>query len=429
MTYLKVYGGNILSGNLEVSGAKNSSLGLIPLATLASEKVTLQNMPNIRDVYVFLALLENIGVPTNWDPKRRVLEIFPSSLTLEEVDVKLAKQTRGSIGLICPLLVKRKKAIIPFPGGDKIGERPLDELIRGIKLMGGEIEYSHGLFTFSRNSDLKGINMTLKYPSHITTMLLITLATSAIGKTILKNIALEPEINDIIILCKKMGVKIIREGSTVTIFGKSDLNGCIFDIMPDRLQIATYIVGTLMTEGTLKFPIYYLDNLKSEIDILVNSGANLFIYGNHAVITGKGPYKTFNLITGPYPMFPTDLQAIFSAFLTKANGKSSIEENVFENRLQHFREFKKIGIETKILSNRKALIVGDSSSRYDNFNCVVEATDIRAGMALVLCGLALGKNSTIYIKNHYHISRGYSDYLNVLRSLGGKVEIVETIEE
>lgn len=426
MSYLRVNGGNVLSGSLKVSGAKNSSLGLIPMALLVNGKVSFKNMPNIRDVYVFFKLLEKLGVKATWNAKEKILDIFPASELNYKVDVNLAKETRGSIGLLCPLLFKSKRAVLPFPGGDKIGERPLDELMRGITLMGANVEYSNGLFNISRSSELKGIDMTLKYPSHLTTMLLITLASVANGKTVLKNVAKEPEIKDLIKLCRKMGVKVDEEGSsTIIIYGSSNISGCEFEIMPDRLQIGTYIIASLMTNGSINLPLNYLDHLKPVIDLLVNAGANITVSGEEVKIFGKKPYKPFSFETAPYPGIPTDLQAILAAFLTTTNGESFIKENVFEDRMHHIREFKKLGIETYLLSEREAKIVGGYNTK--NIKTVVKATDIRAGMALVLCGLSMDKGSSIYIKDHFHISRGYSDYIETIKALNGDVKIVKSL--
>lgn len=235
--------------------------------------------------------------------------------------------------------------MIPFPGGDQIGERPLAEMMRGIEMMGARIKYESGIFLIERDEILNGIDIELEYPSHSATIVLMVLASFAQGKTTINNAALEPEIIDMQNLLTRMGVRIYGAGSSkLIIYGTEAVKGCEYDVMPDRLQIGTYVVATLMTDGEILVPRGYLQNLESFMDLIKNIGAIIETVDTNTIrISGKRPYRSVSFETNPYPGVPTDLQAILTALLTTCSGESYIKENVFENRLHHIPEIIKLG--------------------------------------------------------------------------------------
>lgn len=421
---LVVYGGNIIKGNLKVSGAKNSILGLIAAALIAHEPVIFTNVPNILDIENYLKILNKLGVESNWIKEEGRLAIHAQNFDSHIIDVDLARSFRASIGLICPLLIRKKKIMIPFPGGDQIGERPLAEMMRGIEMMGARIKYESGIFLIERDEILNGIDIELEYPSHSATIVLMVLASFAQGKTTINNAALEPEIIDMQNLLTRMGVRIYGAGSSkLIIYGTEAVKGCEYDVMPDRLQIGTYVVATLMTDGEILVPRGYLQNLESFMDLIKNIGAIIETVDTNTIrISGKRPYRSVSFETNPYPGVPTDLQAILTALLTTCSGESYIKENVFENRLHHIPEIIKLGGIIEILSNREVVIKGPT--KFED-NHIVVAKDIRGGMSLLLCGLSLCEGEKVTINNTFHIERGYPDFVKTFNSLGAHMQYQE----
>ncbi|MES5957376.1 UDP-N-acetylglucosamine 1-carboxyvinyltransferase [Bacillus fungorum] len=422
--YLKVLGGQPLSGELVVSGAKNSALGLIPAALLMNKgSITFKNMPDIKDVYTFKKILDELNVISEWNPQKNFLKIISHEINSPTINFNLAREFRGSIGMLIPLLHWVKKAIIPFPGGDKIGKRPLDELMRGLIMMGAKVTYRDNIFEITREQNLKGIDITLVYPSHITTMYLMTLGIIASGTTIIRNAALEPEIKDLEDFLRKMGVKISGAG-TSTIKIENSINflcPCEFEIMPDRLQIATYITAALMTKGSIWMDKLYIKNLSKFIELIKFSGADVIENTKNIKIESKNTYHSFNFVTEAYPGVPTDLQAILASFLSICNGKGYVKENIYEDRLKHLKEFSKIGIKVRTISNKEYQIIGNNLL---NSGVTVNATDIRAGASLLLCGLSMKKGDYLIIKDYFHIERGYSNFIHNLTNLGANIEVI-----
>ncbi|ASS73981.1 hypothetical protein CIG75_02610 [Tumebacillus algifaecis] len=422
---LCVEGGYALKGEMQVSGAKNSALFLVAAALMTDEQVTLGNMPAITDIDILHEILLDLGIHSLWTPSENRMVIEARQLSNSVVNSKLSRKLRGSIALACPVLYRLNRCIIPYPGGDMIGKRPLDEMMRGIEMMGGDVEFAEGLFSIRIDRPLKAIEMELEYPSHTATMALMMLGAVSEGRTVITNAALEPEVIDMQELLLSMGAVMSGAGTDkIVIDGVPKLRGGSIEVMPDRLQVGTYIMGALMTDGHLKMPTSYVEHLDKVLDLLMEAGATCIKESDGQIsIGGHRPYKAIRFETEPYPGFPTDLQSPMMAFLSVCKGTSYAKENIFENRLLHIKEFKKMGIKVEILSEREVLISGPNE--YIS-GTTVNAEEIRGGAALLLCALSMPLGYKTYISNIGHIMRGYPSIVDTLCKLGAKISFEDS---
>lgn len=420
--YIEVKGGNKLEGELLIEGAKNSALFLVCAALLTKEKVVLKNVPDILDIEILNQIIKEIGCESLWDSKNGCMEIISRKITNDVINERLARKLRASICLLCPLILRRNKVIIPFPGGDKIGSRPIDELLRGLKLMGATVNEGNGTYVITKNKDLVPIKVELTFPSHTATIGLMILAAGIDGKTIIENAAKEPEMIDMQILLNRMGAKVIGAGTeTITIEGKRELSGAEMEVIPDRLQIGTYMIASLLTEGTLTMPLKYLNHLKSLLELLKNAGAKIkYLENNKVVVSGRKPYKSVSFETNPYPGFPTDLQSPMMSFLAHCKGKSYVKENLYENRFLHVPEMRKLGAIITTIDERTVLIeeMFENISESDVF-----PEEIRGAAALLIMALAAPIGSVTRINNIEHLERGYPNIVSKINNLGGKLNV------
>ncbi len=415
MDKLEIIGGKTLSGEINISGAKNSALPIMTASLLSEESIFLENVPRLHDVSTTFNLLRTMGVEVIFHDGKST-EINSSQASRPFAPYDLVRTMRASILVLGPLLGRFGYAEVSLPGGCAIGARPVNLHVEGLRKMGADIEISSG-YIKAKAEKLKGAEIFLDTASVTATENIIMAATLADGVTIIKNAAKEPEIVDLVIFLRKMGAKIDGEGSdTIKINGVDKLNGADHSILPDRIEAGTYLVAAAITGGHLKLKNVVSEHLTSVISKLEECGAFIAIKENSIELDmrGKRP-KAINISTAPYPGFPTDMQAQFCALNSVAIGVSEIIETVFENRFMHAQELQRMGAVLDI-DGRKVTIEGINSLNGAN----VMATDLRASASLVLAALA-AKGKTI-VDRIYHIDRGYESIEEKLSQVGADIK-------
>lgn len=415
MQILKIQGNQKLSGTVRISGAKNSSVALIPAALLASSKTTLCNVPNILDIDYLEKTLNYLNVQLNRASGSLVID--STLMENKEIPEELSSKLRASYYFMAVLLAKYKYVKMHFPGGCKIGSRPIDQTLKAFKLLGATIEEENDIYTIYAD-ELIGNEIELDMPSVGATINSIIVAVLAKGKTIIKNAAKEPEIGDLINMLNKMGAKIIGiDTSEITIEGVTGLTGCNHDIIPDRIETGTYTIIGALLGSYLKIDNIVPKHIKSLTDALEQMGAELEIHDDYLIINST-KLKAIDIKTSGYPGFPTDLQQPFVSLLTKAKGKSMVTETIYENRFMNIPYLNKMGANIHV-ENKTAIILGPTKL----IGKEVVATDLRAGASLLIAGL-IAEGETI-ITEINHLLRGYEEIVEKLTNIGAKIEIKE----
>ena len=403
MQKLFIKGKKEISGNISISGSKNATLPILAASLLANE-VKLSNVPFVKDIFTMIELLKFIGIIVKIKKNNKTIELINKKNIKTLAPYKLVKTMRAGVLVLGPLLTKYKKAKVSLPGGCAIGTRPVDLHLFALKKLGAKIKIKDGYIIAEAEKGLKGTRIKFSSVSVGATENALLAAFGAKGTTVLSNCAIEPEILDLILFLKKLGSKIKISGRKITVVGKSIIPKKInHKIIFDRIEAGTYLVaGSLLSR---KIIIKQVDPrvLKCEIQILKKMGVKITILKNSISISRTKKLKRINLITKPFPGFPTDLQAQFMVLMTQANGVSQIKENIFENRFMHVPELKRMGAKIEI-RNKTALIQGPTKLN----GAEVMATDLRASVSLVLAGL-IANNRTI-VNRIYHLDRGY-EYL------------------
>lgn len=413
MQKLKIKGGRSLSGEINISGSKNAALPIIASSILSSGCLRISNIPKLHDVSTMIELLKTMGASfTNQGDC--CLRIEANNLNNCIAPYHLVKTMRASILVLGPLLAKYGKARVSLPGGCAIGARPVNLHIDGLRKMGAEIKINEGYIDAKVNK-LKGAKISLDPITVTGTANLMMAATLAEGKTIIENAAIEPEIINLGECLQSMGAYIDGLGTRViSIEGVDHLGEVDHEVIPDRIEAATFLIAACVTKGSLRVNRVQIDHLDSVIDLLKRAGAKISLSENQIDISLKGNIKPINFITNPYPGVPTDVQAQLMVLSVLAEGDSKITETIFENRLMHVLELQRMGANINLDKNI-AYIKG-----VRNLSAApVMATDLRASAALVLAGLA-AKGETI-IDRIYHIDRGYEEIDQKLFQLGAKV--------
>lgn len=416
MPRIRVRRSGALKGSIKIDGAKNAVLPIIAASLLVDGKCTLKSVPNLRDVHVISDLLRHLGAEVEYSDG--VLTIDSTNINTYEAPYDLVKKMRASFLVMGPLLARFNHTKISMPGGCAIGTRPIDLHLKGFKALGADITMDHG-FVEARAERLKGSKLYLDFPSVGATQNIMMASVLAEGTTTIENAAEEPEIVDLANFLNEMGASVRGAGTnTIKIKGVKSLKGCEHTIIPDRIEASTYMVAAAMTKGDIVLENVIVDHLKPVVAKLTEAGAQVIEGENSVRVIGPEVIKPIDIKTLPHPGFPTDVQAQFMAMLTVANGTGVVIETVFENRFMHVNEFNRMGANIKI-DGRSAVVNGvDSLVGAD-----VTATDLRAGAALILCGLIA--EGVTNIGEIYHIQRGYVDIDKKFRALGGDVEIVE----
>ena len=408
MQKLIIRGKKNLTGTISISGSKNATLPILA-ATILSTKVVIKNVPLVKDVHTMIELLNSIGLKIKIIKKENSLQVTNFKKNLITVaPYRLVKTMRAGVLVLGPLLAKYKKAKVSLPGGCAIGTRPVDLHLFALKKLGANIKIKNGYIYATAKNGLKGCRISFPSISVGATENAIIAAAQAEGKTILKNCAIEPEVQDLISFLKKLGSKIIRKGRQIIIFGKFKPLSTVYEIMFDRIEAGTYIIAAALTGKKISILKVNSKVIKTEIKILKKMGVNITVKKNKIKVLQSTNIKKINIVTAPYPGFPTDLQAQIMVLMTKAKGVSKIKENIFENRFMHVPELKRMGSKIKI-NNNVATIKGPTTLS----GAEVMATDLRASVCLVLAGL-IAENKTI-INRIYHLDRGYESLENKLK--------------
>lgn len=416
MAKILVKKSNPLRGSVKIDGAKNAVLPIIAATLLGNGKSTIKGVPNLRDVHVISDLLRHVGAEVDYTDN--VLTVDASNISTCEAPYELVRKMRASFLVMGPLLARFNHTKISMPGGCAIGTRPIDLHLKGFKYLGANIEMDHG-FVEATTKKLTGAKLYLDFPSVGATENIMMAASLADGITIIENAAEEPEIVDLANFLNEMGASIKGAGTnTIRINGVKELKGAEHTVIPDRIEAATYMVAAAMTKGDITIENVMMEHLKPVVAKLKEAGCEIIETDNAVRVIGPDVIKPIDIKTLPHPGFPTDVQAQFMAMMTISNGTGVAIETVFENRFMHVAEFNRMGANIKI-EGRSAIVNGVDQLH----GAKVNATDLRAGAALILCGL-IAEGET-QIGEIYHIQRGYVDIDKKITALGGNIEIIE----
>jgi UDP-N-acetylglucosamine 1-carboxyvinyltransferase len=415
MDKLIISGGVALDGEIRISGAKNAALPILMGALLADSPVRIGNVPHLHDITTTLELLGRMGVTLIVDERNGVV-IDPSTLTDTEAAYDLVKTMRASILVLGPLLAKYGKADVSLPGGCAIGSRPVDLHLRGLEQMGADIRVENGYIRATSGNGLKGAHIFMDQVTVTGTENLMMAATLADGTTIIENAAREPEVVDLAHYLNKMGAKISGIGTaTLTIEGVKSLSGAEYKILPDRIETGTYLVAAAITRGKVKLKDTDANQLEAVLLKLEEAGAHIDVGEDWISLDMKGQRpKAVNIRTAPYPAFPTDMQAQFTALNSIAEGQATIVETVFENRFMHVQEMQRMGANLQIEGNTVVCKGKDMLTA-----APVMATDLRASACLVLAALVAEGDTEV--ERIYHIDRGYECIEEKLQQLGARI--------
>jgi len=404
-----------LQGRIPISGAKNAALPILA-ATLLTDKVSkLSNVPHLNDITTMVELLGALGADVAID-ESMVLQVSAAQLNNQRAPYELVKTMRASILVMGPLLARFGKAEVSFPGGCAIGSRPVDLHLKGFEAMGASIDVRDGYIVATTESGLKGCDFTFDTVTVGGTENLLMAAVLAEGRTVLRNAAREPEITDLVAFLRGMGAAIEGDDtSTLVINGVSELGASHYSVMPDRIEAGTFLVAAAATRGCITVENANAEHLGIVLEKLRDAGVDVSVDGN--TITAdmtEGQLTSVDLITAPYPGFPTDMQAQFTALNVVAEGVGRITETIFENRLMQAHEMSRMGANITV-DGHSVIIRGKSSID----GAPVMASDLRASASLVIAGLA-AKGET-HVDRIYHIDRGYERIEEKLQAVGADI--------
>ena len=420
MDKLIIEGGVRLEGEIRIAGAKNSALPILAATLLTSDKVTICNLPHLFDITTMLELLGCMGVQPVIDEKLNV-EVDSSTITDLSAPYELVKTMRASILVLGPLLAKHKRAEVALPGGCAIGSRPVNLHITALEAMGADIVVEDGYIKASVKDRLKGAHIFMDMVTVTGTENVMMAACLADGQTIIENAAREPEVVDLALCLIAMGADISGHGTeTLVINGVSDLHGCTYSVMPDRIETGTYLIAAAATRGKIKVKDTRPDILEAVLLKLEQAGADIQVGEDWISLDmhGKQP-KAVSVRTAPYPAFPTDMQAQFTALNSVASGSGSITETVFENRFMHVHEMNRMGAIIRVEGNT-VIVEGSETLK----GAPVMATDLRASASLIIAGLVASGETVV--DRIYHIDRGYECIEEKLQLLGAKIRRIPT---
>jgi UDP-N-acetylglucosamine 1-carboxyvinyltransferase len=413
---LEIEGGHHLSGELKVSGAKNSALVLMTAALLCNEPLRLSNVPELTDIDGMSEILRALGVHVKRDGS--TVEIHAGQLQHGEPPYDLVNGLRASFFAIGPLLGRLGSAKVPLPGGCRIGARPVVEHIRGLKALGAVVNVDHGVVSAAvpgRSKRLRGASIVLDCPSVGATETILMAAVLADGTSVIENAAQEPEVQDLANLLNTMGARITGAGGpTITVEGVEALHGCTYAVIPDRIEAGTFLLAAAITRSRLRVAPVVPEHLSAVLQKLRDCGCDLEIDDEGITIT-PGDIQGVDLTTQPFPGFPTDLQAPFMALLATARGTSVITEKIYENRMQHVAELQRMGASIRLQGNT-AVVEGVPQLSA----APVTGSDLRAAAAMVLAALAARGKSQVSGLNH--LDRGYDAIEAKLGASGARLQ-------
>lgn len=416
MTKIKIEGGHKLTGEIQVSGAKNSAVALIPAAILCDEEVKITNVPNISDVNSLEEILNYLNAKIIREENE--VTIDSSHIINKEIPEEMSQKLRASYYFMSSLLGKYKHVEMYFPGGCSIGERPIDQTLKGYRALGATVVEEGNRYVIDAK-ELKAANIYLDMPSVGATINIMLVAVKATGTTIIENVAKEPEIVNVATFLNNMGAKIIGAGTNkIKITGVEYLHKSYHEVIPDRIEAGTFvIIGSLLGEN-LRIKNIIPSHIESLTSKLIEAGVNLKIGEDYIYVNSGNKYKAINIKTLPYPGFPTDLQQPIIPFLTQCHGTSTVEETIYENRFQNIYDTNRMGASIIVKNNKIAKVKGITPLQGKN----VTATDLRGGASMLICGLIA--NGTTTIDNVKYILRGYDDICGKLTKVGAKIELI-----
>ena len=414
MAKIQINGGTALNGEVQISGAKNAVLPIMAAGLLAEEPMEIGNVPHLHDVTTTMELLGQMGVQLVLDEKMKV-QIDARGVDSHIAPYELVRTMRASILVLGPLLARFGEAEVSLPGGCAIGSRPVDQHIRGLRALGAEVVVENG-YIRAKAKQLRGARIVMDMVTVTGTENIMMAAALAKGTSIIENAAQEPEVVDLAECLNAMGARISGAGTnTMTIEGVDRLGGCVYDVLPDRIETGTFLIAGAITGGRVLCRNTRADILDAVLVKLEEAGAHINVTENTIELDmqGRRP-KSVSLTTAPYPAFPTDMQAQFAALNIVADGVGVITETIFENRFMHVQELQRLGADMRV-EGKSVIIRGVESVT----GAPLMATDLRASASLVLAGLVAQGETTV--DRVYHIDRGYENIEEKLGVLGAKI--------
>jgi len=415
-----VTGGKRLSGTVSISGSKNAALPILAATILLHGETTITNVPNLLDIISMIRILRALGLRAEYFEPNMV-KVYTNSAIKHVAPYELVTKMRASFFIIGPILARMGLAKVPLPGGCAIGSRPVNLHIKGLEALGAHVSMEHG-FVIAKASKLKGAKIYLDFPSVGATETIMMAATHSEGETIIENAAQEPEIADLAAFLNKCGAKIEGAGKDIIkISGMGKLKSTDYKVMPDRIEASTLMVAGAITKGEITLNGVVEQHVEPVIRKLQDAGVEVAVSGDQMKVKAKDGIRSTDVKTMPYPGFPTDVQPQFTSLLSIANGTSVITETVFENRFMHVHELKRMGADIQI-EGQSAIIKGVKKLS----GCPVRVSDLRAGAALMLAGLAADGETLIDDVERF-IERGYDNLIGKLNSLGGDLREINGI--
>ena len=414
MDKIVIKGGARLRGAVRVSGAKNAALPILASSLLARGASVYRNVPDLGDVRIMKRLLAGLGAGIEDRSKAACVQVDAAALTGFTAPYELVKTMRASLLVLGPLLARQGQAVVSLPGGCAIGVRPIDQHLKGLQALGAKLTLEHGNL-HARARRLKGATIVFDVVTVTGTENLMMAAALARGRTTLENCACEPEVEELARVLNKMGARIHGAGtSLITIEGVDELHPVDHAIIPDRIEAATLMVAAALTRGNLLLRDCQPEHLDSVIGKLRSAGVDITVEADGVRVRGRSDIQPADVVTRPYPGFPTDVQAQFLVLMTRAQGQSVATETIFENRFLHVPELMRLGADI-VMEGRTAVVRGPTRLR----GARVMASDLRASAALVLAGLVA--EGTTEILRAYHLDRGYERLDRKLRALGADI--------
>lgn len=440
MNFFKIRGGKPLNGSVEIRGAKNAILELMPATLLTDEPVILHNVPNLADIKTFVDLLENFGTQVSWDKENHTLHLHTPVITGIKAPYNIVKQMRASIYVFGALMGRCGEAKVSAPGGCVIGQRPVNIHLLAIEALGASVKILNGYIVGEAPLSPDGTKRLqggiisglvrrqddLNITTHGGNVNAIEAAVLAEGETIIKYASLEPEVDDLISMLNKMGAKISRakedDIDIIKIQGVDKLHGCEYTVMSDRLEAGTYAIAAGMTGGTVEIKNIDISIMEIVIEKLREAGIKITPIDNGFIADGKGiKIKPVDILVSQYPGFPTDMQSQFMTFMTLAEGTSLLHETLFENRLMYVPELIRMGADIEILGDNTAKFKGVKKL----YGVDVMASDLRSGASLAIAGLVAEGETVLH--RVYHIYRGYESFVENFRALGADIIVEKEI--
>ncbi|WP_170332364.1 UDP-N-acetylglucosamine 1-carboxyvinyltransferase [Ruegeria arenilitoris] len=420
MDSILVTGNGPLNGQIPIAGAKNACLTLMPATLLSEEPLTLTNAPRLSDIKTMTALLQSLGAEVSSLQDGQVLAMSSHDLTSHTADYEIVRKMRASNLVLGPLLARFGEAVVSLPGGCAIGARPMDLHVEGLEALGAEIELEDGYLHAKVPGGLKGAVHEMRFASVGATENIVMAATLAKGTTVLKNAAREPEIVDLVECLRKMGAQISGEGtSTIEIQGVDRLHGATHQVVTDRIELGTYMLAPAICGGEVELLGGRMSLVSSFAEKLDAAGVSVTETDKGLKVARKnGRVRSVDVVTEPFPGFPTDLQAQMMALMCTAEGTSVLEERIFENRFMHAPELVRMGANIEVHGGT-ATVTGVDQLK----GAPVMATDLRASVSLILAGLAAEGETTV--SRVYHLDRGYEHVVRKLEGVGAKIERIK----